>query len=66
MRVADLTGRGALHAFRVVTDSGVNTPEDLENGRLIVALQVAPSSPVEFITINLLRTGEGLLDVEES
>jgi phage tail sheath protein FI len=64
--VAELTARGAFHAFRVVTDAGVNTADDLDNGRLIVALQVAPSSPVEFITINLLRTGEGLLDVWEA
>jgi hypothetical protein len=64
--LADLTARGAFHAFRVVTDAGVNTADDIDNGRLIVALQVAPSSPVEFITINLLRTGEGLLDVWEA
>ena len=64
--LSDLTGRGAFHAFRVVTDAGVTTADDIENGRLVIALQVAPSSPIEFITVNLLRTGEGLLDVWEA
>lgn len=60
-----LVERGALHAFRVVIDGSVNTPEDQEAGRFVVVLQVAPTSPVEFITITLLRSGEGLLDVLE-
>jgi hypothetical protein len=63
--LGDLTGRGAFHAFQVLTDGGVNSADDVENGRLIVALQVAPSSPVEFVTVTLLRSGEGLLEVWE-
>src|SRR5690606_24664313 len=30
--------RGAFHAFRVVTDGGVNTPADIDGGRLVVNL----------------------------
>ena len=60
-----LAERGALHAFRVNTDDGVNTAADQEAGRFVVSLQIAPTSPVEFITVTLLRTGEGLLDVVE-
>jgi uncharacterized protein len=58
-----LTSQGAILAFQVVTAGGVNTPDDIDNGRLIVQLQVAPTSPIEFITVSLVRAGESLLDV---
>jgi uncharacterized protein len=61
--LSQLASLGALAAFQVVTTGGVNTPDDIDNGRLIVQLQVAPTSPVEFITVSLLRAGESLLDV---
>jgi hypothetical protein len=48
-------------AFRVVTDARVNTPQDIEQGRFIAQIQVAPAQPLEFITVQLTRTGEGLL-----
>ena len=54
---------GAVVAFQVDTGSGVNTAEDLANGRLVVALRVAPTNPIEFITITLVRDTEGLFDV---
>ena len=60
-----LTARGALAAFEVVTDDGLNTPNDRDNGRFLIALKVAPTMPIEFITVVLLRAGEGLLDVLE-
>ena len=56
---------GAIVNFQVVTDGGVNTADDIANGRLIVQLMVAPTNPVEFITVTLVRAGEGLLDVLE-
>jgi phage tail sheath protein FI len=54
---------GAFVDFQVDTGSGVNTADDIANGRLVVALRVAPTNPIEFITITLVRSGEGLLDV---
>jgi hypothetical protein len=60
-----LVDRGALHAFRVVTDSSVNTFADQDAGRFIVVLQIAPTNPIEFITVTLVRSGEGLLEVLE-
>ena len=63
--LAALVDRGALHAFRVVTDGSVNTAEDQDAGRFIVVLQVAPTSPIEFITVTLVRTGQGLLEILE-
>ena len=61
--LAALTSFGALAAYQVVTDGGVNTAADAANGQLVVTLQVAPTSPVEFITVSLIRAGESLLDV---
>jgi hypothetical protein len=63
--LAALVDRGALHAFRMVTDGSVNTAEDQDAGRFIVVLQVAPTSPIEFITVTLVRTGQGLLEILE-
>jgi hypothetical protein len=38
---------------------------DADQGRLVAQIQVAPSQPMEFITINLTRTGDGLLQTAE-
>jgi hypothetical protein len=61
--LTELTQLGAMLNFSVVTDCGVNTQNEIANGELIVQLLVAPTSPVEFITVTLVRAGEGLLDV---
>lgn len=63
--LSTLTQLGAIVNFQVATGGGVNTPDDIANGRLIVQLLVAPTNPVEFITVTLIRAGEGLLDVLE-
>jgi hypothetical protein len=44
-------------AFRVVTDSSVNTPATTDQGQFIVELRVAPSLPLEFLTVRLVQTG---------
>jgi phage tail sheath protein FI len=61
--LAGLTRLGALAAFQVPTDGGTNTTDDVDNGPLIVTLRIAPTSPIEFITVTLIRAGDGLLDV---
>jgi phage tail sheath protein FI len=63
--LAALAERGALSAFEVVTDEGLNTRHDIDNGRFLIALKVAPTDPVEFITVTVVRTSETLLDVVE-
>jgi phage tail sheath protein FI len=60
-----LVERGALAAFEVVTGDELNTPNDQFNGRFLVALKVAPTLPIEFITVVMLRSGENLLEVLE-
>ncbi|GAC1361318.1 MAG: hypothetical protein NVSMB32_00100 [Actinomycetota bacterium] len=63
--MARLIQLGAIVAFQVVTDAGVNTQNDIDNGRLVIVLRVAPTSPVEFVTVTLVRNSEGLLNVVE-
>ncbi len=53
-------------AYRVVTDASVNPPQSIEQGRFVAQIQVAPSQPMEFITVLLTRTGEGLLQAMEA
>jgi phage tail sheath protein FI len=57
--------RGAITAFEVVTDSSVNTQYDYDNGKFVIAIKVAPTQPIEFITVVLLRSSEDLLQVIE-
>jgi len=56
---------GGLVAFQVITGSEVNTQNDYDNGRFVVALKLAPSHPIEFITVVLVRSGENLLSIVE-
>lgn len=53
-------------SYRVVTDSSVNPPESVDAGRFIAQIQVAPSQPMEFITVLLTRIGEDLLQAAEA
>jgi hypothetical protein len=52
-------------AFRVNAGSPPNTPQGTDNGRFIVELAVAPSRPLAFLTIRMMRTGDGEVAVEE-
>lgn len=64
-RLNRLLEAGGLAAFQVITGDAVNTRNDYDNGRLIIEIKVAPSQPVEFISVVLLRSGENLLQVIE-
>jgi phage tail sheath protein FI len=57
-------GRTVDEAFQVNAGSPPNTPRSVEAGRLIVELQVAPSRPLAFLTVRLLRSGEGRFELE--
>lgn len=54
-------GRSEAESFRVIVDDSVNPPQSVEQGRLVAVIQVAPSQPMEFITVQLVRSGEGEL-----
>jgi hypothetical protein len=57
-------GASAEEAFRVDVGPGFNPPEAIERGRLVVEVRVAPSRPMEFVTVRLVQRGERLLTVE--
>jgi phage tail sheath protein FI len=52
-------------SYRIAVDGGINTPTDIDQGRMIAQLQVAPSQPMEFLTVLLTRTGAGQLQAAE-
>jgi hypothetical protein len=60
----DLFSRGAFagatpaQSFQVVTSDSLNTPASVDQGRFIVALRVAPSLPLTFLTIRLIAAGD--------
>jgi phage tail sheath protein FI len=54
-------GRTPQQAFRVVTDVRINTRQSMDQGRFIAQVQVAPSEPLEFITVLLSRASDGVL-----
>jgi hypothetical protein len=58
-------GRTEDQSFRVITDASVNPPQSVEAGRFIAVIQVAPSQPMEFISVQLTRRGEGELSATE-
>lgn len=47
-------------SFRVRTDSSVNPSESVEQGNFIVEISIAPSLPLEFLTVRLMQTGGDL------
>jgi phage tail sheath protein FI len=57
--------RGGLQAFQVVTNEEINTPNDYDNGRFLIALKVAPTLPIEFITITMLRSNNDAINIVE-
>ena len=59
-------GRTAEESYVVTTDASVNTPQSVDAGRFIAQIQVAPSQPLEFITVTLIRIGEDLLQAREA
>ncbi len=60
-----LLTQGALVGYYVDASDRVNTPQDIDAGRFVVEIRYAPTHPVEFITVVLMRSGESLLEVLE-
>ena len=49
-------GLSAQDSYRVIADQTVNTQDSLDQGRFIVQLQVAPSVPMRFLTVQLVQS----------
>jgi hypothetical protein len=45
-------------AYQVVTGPEVNSPQGLDQGRIVVEIKVAPSLPLTFLSIRLVNAGE--------
>jgi hypothetical protein len=58
-------GATAMQAYQVATDRSMNTPASIDRGRFIVELRVAPSRPLEFITVRLVQTDQEALAIQE-
>jgi len=52
-------------SYQIAVDDSVNTPTDIDQGRMIAQIMVAPSQPMEFLTVLLTRTGAGQLQAAE-
>jgi len=63
-RQGAFAGDTAADSFRVVTDGVVNTEADRDAGRFLVELRVAPSLPLQFLTVRLTQSGERLTIAE--
>jgi hypothetical protein len=48
-----------------VTNEEINTPNDYDNGRVLIALNVGPTLPIEFITITMLRSNNDAINIVE-
>jgi hypothetical protein len=61
--LTDMYLRGAFagavpqEAFEVSAGDAVNPPESVDSGRFVVEVRVAPSRPLEFITVRLVLAG---------
>lgn len=66
--LGDLFSRGAFAGSTANTSYQVvmhSTPQDLDAGRLIVDIKVAPAQPMTFLTVRLVQTGSNIAVSEE-
>ncbi len=63
--LAQLLDRGGISAYQVITNAEINTQQDYDSGRFLIALKIAPTLPIEFITIIMLRSGDDGIDILE-
>ncbi|HEX6463776.1 MAG TPA: phage tail sheath C-terminal domain-containing protein, partial [Vicinamibacterales bacterium] len=57
-------GRRTSDAFRVVTEESLNTPQSIEDGRLLAEIRVAPSRPLSFLTVRLVQHADSTVATE--
>jgi Bacteriophage tail sheath protein len=64
-RSGSLRGETPDQAYRVRCDETTNPPEAIDDGRVVCQVELAPATPMEFITLRLTLGAEGLLEVVE-
>ncbi|HWO25299.1 MAG TPA: phage tail sheath subtilisin-like domain-containing protein [Kofleriaceae bacterium] len=62
-RVGALAGARPEEAFQVTCDDSTNPPEEIERGRCVCKIAVAPAIPMEFILIRVALSRDGSLEV---
>lgn len=58
------SGATRATSYQVVTDASLNTDQTMNLGQFRVDLKVAPSTPMSFVTIRLVQTGESGVTTE--
>lgn len=64
-RAGALKGARTDEAFQVTCDETNNPPEEIDLGRVLCEIAVAPAVPMEFIVLRIALSGEGRLEVFE-
>jgi phage tail sheath protein FI len=64
-RIGAFRGASEEEAFFVRCDETNNPPYIADAGRFIAEVGVAPSEPLEFIVVRLIREGDGTLTLKE-
>jgi len=59
-------GATPSEGYRIVADDRVNPPRQVEQGRLVVELRVAPARPLTFLTVRLVQRSGQRPTVRES
>ncbi|MDQ1728143.1 MAG: uncharacterized protein QOD33_268 [Pyrinomonadaceae bacterium] len=65
-RAGALKGARPEEAFQVRCDEKLNPPEEVDAGRVLCEVELAPATPMEFIQLRISLGGEGKLEVFES
>lgn len=63
-RAGAFRGADESEGFFVRCDPRLNTRVDVDGGRMIIEIGVAPTEPLEFIVLRLVRSDDGTLAVE--
>jgi uncharacterized protein len=62
-RAGSLSGSRPEEAFRVVCDESTNPQEQIDIGRCVCELELAPAIPMEFILVRVALSRDGALEV---
>lgn len=65
-RAGALKGARAEEAFRVRCDAKTNPPTEVDQGRVLCEIELAPATPMEFILLRVALSSDGTLEVFES
>jgi phage tail sheath protein FI len=64
-RAGALKGERPSQGFRVVCDESNNPPASIDGGFVVCEVQVAPATPMEFITLRIALSSDGRLEMIE-